>query len=114
MRRDMGLIRLLLLEQEGHEAVDLSDYTEEQQVYHAALLIDAGLLRGGVLHDAEKKVTGVMIVDVTWAGHDFLAAARSAGIWAKAMTKVKTAGVDVSLTLLKELLTQYAKDAIGL
>ena len=42
MKRDMNLIRVLLLETEGEEPKpDLSDYTEEQRVYHSALLIEA-------------------------------------------------------------------------
>lgn len=44
MRRDMDLVRLLLLQVEGEEAPDLSAYTNEQQIYHKALLIDAGLV----------------------------------------------------------------------
>ena len=37
MKRDMNLIRLLLLETEGEDPKpDLSAYTEEQSVYHSA------------------------------------------------------------------------------
>lgn len=47
MKRDMDLIRLKLMQVEGEEpAPDLSAYTEEQQVYHMALLIEAGLVDG--------------------------------------------------------------------
>jgi len=42
MRRDMNLIRQLLLLYEGEEPKpDLSQFSEDQQVYHSALLIEA-------------------------------------------------------------------------
>ncbi len=44
MKRDMDLIRLLLRGYEGEEPKpDLSNYTNEQKVYHDQLLADAGL-----------------------------------------------------------------------
>ncbi|NBK26280.1 MAG: DUF2513 domain-containing protein, partial [Spirochaetia bacterium] len=46
MRRDMDLIRLILLDVEGEEKPDLSGYTQEQITYHKYLLIDADLAEG--------------------------------------------------------------------
>lgn len=46
MKRDMDLVRLLILEVEGEEEVNLSGYTDEQKLYHKYLLIDAGLAEG--------------------------------------------------------------------
>lgn len=52
MKRDMELIRLLLLEVEGEEPKpDLSAYSSETQAYHLALLVDAGL------DDVLKKIS---------------------------------------------------------
>jgi hypothetical protein len=110
----MDLVRLLLLEAEGHEKMDLSNYTEEQQTYHSAQLIDAGLVRGAVLRDDQGTATGTAVVDLTWAGHDFLAPARSEGTWKKAMAKIKSAGVDLPIAVLKDLLMQLSKDALGI
>ena len=41
MERDMGLIRLLLVDAEGEEHPDFSGYTPEQLGYHKALLVKA-------------------------------------------------------------------------
>lgn len=114
MRRDMELIRLLLLRAEGQEPIELSKYSEAQRIYHSAQLIDANLLRGVVRRDAEGNATGAVTVDLTWAGHDFLAAARSQNVWSKAMQKLKSTGIDIPLSLLKELLVQYSKQTLGL
>ena len=114
MRRGMELIRLLLLEAEGDEPAELSKYSEEQQIYHAAQLIDAGLLRGHPRRDKDGELVGVIIMDLTWAGHDFLASARSTGTWTKAMSKLKAVGVDVPLSVMKALLEHYAKELLGM
>lgn len=59
MKRDMNLIRLQLLESEGGEPKpDLSAYTEEQLMYHSALLIEAGLVHGEIITD--DQLVGVM------------------------------------------------------
>jgi hypothetical protein len=52
MHRDMNLIRQLLLLYEGDEPKpDLSEFSEDQQVYHSALLIEAKLVDGSILND---------------------------------------------------------------
>ena len=110
MRRDMDLVRLLLLKAEGHEKVKLKGFTKKQQLYHQAKLIEAKLLAGHVYHNPDTwQVEDVMVWDVTWAGHDFLAAARSDSVWSKARAKLKSLGGDASLSLMKELLTSIAK-----
>jgi TIR domain/Hypothetical protein (DUF2513) len=73
MRRDENLLlKLLLLAEGGEPKPDLSGYTEEQQAYHAAILIDSGLLAGETVKDHTGQVRGAVIVDLTPAGHDFL------------------------------------------
>jgi len=46
MKRDMDLIRLLLFQVEGEKELDLSDYSDEQKLYHQRLLLEAGLVHG--------------------------------------------------------------------
>lgn len=114
MRRDADLIRLLLLEYEGEQPKpDLSAYTPEQQLEHEALLIEAGLIHGQVLKGSNGFPAGVIILRLTWAGHEFLAAARSESIWKKVREQVKKAGVQVPISVLEELLKQFIKQSIG-
>jgi hypothetical protein len=115
MKRDMDLIRLLLLQCEGEEPKpDLSSYTEEQQVYHAALLVEAALIHGAVLKDGEGHLVGAAMVRLTWAGHEFLDAARNETIWRKAGERIKKAGVQVTVAVLEELLKKLLKEPLGL
>jgi hypothetical protein len=105
MKRDMNLIRLLLLETEGEET---------QSVYHSALLVEAGLVHGEIILDGSGQPTGAVILRLTWAGHEFLDAARNDTIWHKAGERIKKSGVDVTLSLLQEILKQLAKQSLGL
>lgn len=115
MKRDMNLIRLLLLETEGQAPKpDLSNYSEKQQVYHTALLIDAGLVDGIAIKDSSGEIQATNVYRLTWAGHEFLDAARNETVWQKTQENIKKTGVDVTISILKDLLTQTLKQTLGL
>ena len=114
MKRDMELIRGLLFEFEGETKPDLSKWTEEQKLYHAALLIEAGLLRGEVIHDSQGKIATAIIYRLTWEGHEFLDAARDETVWKKVRDKLETVGTNVALPLLVSLLTDFTKQKLGI
>jgi len=115
MKRDMNLIRLLLLETEGEDPKpDLSAFSEDHRVYHSALLIEAGLVHGQIIEDGSGQPAGTVILRLTWAGHEFLDAARNDTIWHKAGERIKKSGVDVTISLMKEILNQLLKQSLGL
>lgn len=47
-------------------------------------------------------------------GHEFLDAARNDTIWKKAGEKIKQSGVQVTVSLLEELLKKLLKESLGL
>ena len=119
MKRDMELVRLLLIHYEGEEEVDLSKYPTQQQFYHVKKMIEAGLIDGKVEHvfgPASETVyqppSGLMVL--TWYGHDFLDAAKNQAVWKKAMGKVRESGGTVAFEVLKALLVAYGRDLVGL
>jgi hypothetical protein len=115
MKRDMNLIRLLLLETEGEDPKpDLSPFTEDQRVYHSALLIEAGLVDGQIIQDSNGHPADTVTLRLTWSGHEFLDAARNDTIWHKAGERIKKSGVDVTVSLMKEILNQLLKQSLGL
>ena len=115
MKRDMELIRLLLLVVENDEPVpEVEKYSEEQQTYHLALCIEAGLIDGAVVKDMNGYPAAASAIRLTWAGHELLDAARNNTIWNKALAHLKKAGVQVTLPLLEELLKKTAKEVLGL
>jgi len=113
MKRDMNLVRLILLEQEG-ETVDFSGYTENQIVYHAALAIEANLVHGSIIEDEHGQPRGTAILRMTWAGHDFLDAAKNDTIWKKVTGGINEKGLSLTFDLLKSSLESAIRQQIGL
>lgn len=111
MKRDMNLIRLLLLEEEGGNP-NLTDYTEKEKVYNAALAIEAGLLHGKVI-ESDGQPEGVSIFRLTWEGHDFLDAARNESVWKKVSEKVKDKGMSLTYAVLKTTLEGMIRQQIN-
>lgn len=118
MRRDMNLIRKILLEIEEADSgwaprLEIEGYSESQVGYHAFLLIDAGLANG---HDASTLrsdgPTG-LITNLTWEGHEFAEAARNDDRWSRAMGVVTEKGGDVTLGVLKQLLVDMMTTSFG-
>ena len=119
MKRDMDLVRSILLKIEasegdprmrirlgsfeGHSAIEVS--------YHVKLMTQAGLI------EAKDRSTFDGFrwepQQLTWAGHEFLAAARDGNLWerAKRIALKQTGGL--SLEVLQEVLINLAKQAVG-
>ncbi len=118
MKRDMDLVRSILLKieaseddrragiklgsVEGHSAVEVS--------YHVKLLAQAGLIEAKHLStfDTSKWVPR----QLTWAGHEFLDAARDANLWERAKCTVLKQTGGLSLEVLKSVLIKLAKQAV--
>lgn len=117
MKRDMDLIRDLLLEIEAMppgSVYDSSDSTiegEEPIVIreHMELLQDAAFLKGCF---AERS--GISCAGLTWQGHDFLAAARTQSVWNEAKKTLREKAMTVPIAVLSQLLVKIASRQLGL
>ncbi|WP_038162503.1 DUF2513 domain-containing protein [Verrucomicrobium sp. BvORR106] len=110
MKRDLDLIRLLLLlEETGETPEAMSGYTEDQVLYHVELAIEAGLLQGAVVHDESGRVIGATTEKLTWEGHDFLDAARNETVWKEVQGKVSKAGGAWTFEVVKALLVETVR-----
>lgn len=125
MKRDMDLVRNLLLEIEGGRRAfelmtpDIAEILGEDGAgkmpreqaelieYHLALLDEAGLIT------IQAKLSGAVwqIGQITWAGHDFLDTIRDPAIWRETKAGAKQAG-GFSLDLLKALAKGLIKKKI--
>lgn len=114
MKRDMELIRLLLLDTEGEEKPDLSGYSEQQLLYHTALLIDAELVEGAIIPGSDGLPIAAHIIRLNWKGHEFLDAARNQSVWKKVMEKVKSGGASLPLPVIQDMLISFLKKQAGL
>jgi len=125
MKRDMDLIRALLLHYEGEDPVDMSVWAKDQILYHTGLLHDAGLLQSSITRLVRRRVkqTGDLKefheseqipTQLTWEGHEFLDKSRSDEIWAKARSNVKENVVSIGFNLMSSLLDATIKTKLGI
>jgi len=117
MKRDMNLIRLILLALEGDQEADArskAQYEKPVIAYHAALLIEAGLVEGATTKDADGMPARYFLQKMTWAGHDFLDSMRDDTIWKKAQEKVLKPVGGVAFDVLKEWLKAEMRNKLGL
>lgn len=120
MKRDMDLIRKLVLAVESHphgfapEEISIEGYSPEQIAYHSYLLIQAGLAEGSEGSTLESSGPEGMISNLTWAGHEFAEASRDDGRWRKATGLIRDKGGAMTISVVTGVLTQLAKQALGL
>lgn len=113
MKRDMDVIRRILLEIEASETPYLN-YNEREDVQHAVLLHDAGFIVG-TSHRADAH--GVILITVerlTWSGHEFLQSIRDDSLWSKAKEKVVMPGASWTVEVLKEWAKYEIKSKLGI
>lgn len=119
MKRDLDLVRRMMGIFEEMPPGPFCRFNMEAgatpaEVYeHLSLMIDAGLIRGRVSPNREEPDRGGFLIEgITWAGHDFLDAARNDEIWAKTKKRLLAAG-SWSFGLLLEVLKDEGKRRIG-
>ncbi len=118
MKRDFELVREVLLAVEASDntqgLIDLTlpGHDDKAVSYHVKLLAEAGLIEANdlsTMHGFEWKPRSL-----TWAGHEFLDAARNDTVWNKAMTKLKGQAATVPFEVLKAVVLQTCRDYWGL
>lgn len=119
MHRDMDLAREILLVVESHphgyspQKIEVEGYTQEQIGYHAYLLLQAGLVEGLERNLDQAPSPSAIILNLTWAGHEFLASSRSPTVWAQAKQVIAKAG-DGSFSVWQSVLTELVKRSLGI
>lgn len=117
MKRDMELIREILLEAErivvpgGQQFPTLTvEGWDHAVVYeHARLLTSAGFLIA-----AYELSNAIPVRGITWEGYDLLDSIRDDSVWANVKKKIAEAGGSVPIDLLQPLATQFLRSKLGL
>ena len=91
MKRDMDLIRKMLLAIEADEhgfapKIEIDGYTQGDIGYHAVLLGEAGLAIVSNITTFGAKSPQAIVNRLTWEGHEFLDASRENQIWIAVLT----------------------------
>ena len=117
MKRDMGLIREILiyveLQPAGQPIQTIATNCDDSATVgeHIQLLIGANLLEGEVVSLTEPAF---IINRLTWEGHDFLQAIHNDTVWRKIIAKAKELGGSLTLEIAKELGKKYLADLAGI
>jgi hypothetical protein len=121
MKRNMDLIRSILLIAEEQPsrgrrppALVVDGVDDATVAKHIELLADAGFVEANLLRTETESAIRGQVVRITWQGHEFLDAARSNTIWAKAKTEIAAKAGSVPLELLHRLLLKMSARALDL
>lgn len=114
MKRDMDLIREILLRLEQHYLDEIEGHSAKEIAYHVSLLEGAGLVTQDIYSNLFLNDSMLEGIRITWAGHEFLDASRSVSIWEKAKNIAIEKTGALSFEVLKAILVQLGKDAINI
>ena len=122
MKRDMDLVRTILLKVEADPKFDgtmqpasavklgIEGHSEGEVAYNSAQLVEAGFLTGNTKMATQGLV---MVGKLTWEGHEFLDTVRDPDIWRKTKDRAKTV-TTVGLGFLWEIAKAEIKTKLGL
>ncbi len=111
MKRDMDLVREILLALEGIPAAtspstpEIDGFSNEQVGSHVHLMIEGGLLDGSEVTSLQSKFPEYISLSITWDGYDFLELSKNSSVWKDVKDQIRERGVSVSFDLLRKLLT---------
>jgi hypothetical protein len=121
MKRDMDLIRRLLLELEEKDLgngqwvdFDVHDGEEIKVTEHLFLLSEAGFIEGNNLNTLSDRMFKAR--RLTWSGHDFVDSIRNDDTWRKTKDGALAAGgwtVDLLRDLAKGLIKKQIEELTG-
>jgi hypothetical protein len=122
MKRDMDLVREILLVVEGIEPG--AEVSKEMLAHLADYPVLAEhvrwLERGGIIEASLLEVEGLnypalfTIYRLTWEGADFLESIRDPEVWRQTKAKLVVKGGALTFDLVKAVATAYVKGALGL
>ncbi len=109
MKRDFELIKRILIEIESfpddrYRNIKIEGYPKQEVDYHLYLLEQKNLIDAQNWKDNMGDEWNVS--KLTWAGHEFLDAAKNDTVWKKAKQTIAEKGGNISFEVLKTLLQQ--------
>lgn len=118
MKRDMDLIRDILIRTEEAEAplnasdIESEEYTYQEVCYHIDLMRAHGLLDAEIEHDYSREYADCEINGLTWDGFDYLEAIRDPKIWNKTKETVHRIVGSTTMEVIKDTAVMVARKLI--
>lgn len=125
MKRDMELVRRILLEVQSRtdvepRKVEIEGIEQITLARHVEMLVEAEFLQGTIAKPSgSRNYPVVWVTDLSWAGHDFLGALENESVWSSIKQSFGAAELaTMPLSVLKDvgvaLLKEYAMGKVGL
>lgn len=108
MKRDMGLVRRILMEvADSREPLSAELFTDDRHdfqevAYHFKIMGEAGLLNATLL-PGDDGFYAAMATSLTWEGQDFLSAVSNQGVWKKVSMAIAKRTGDATFDVVKAL-----------
>jgi hypothetical protein len=115
MKRDLELIRKILLVVEDEQPQSLPDESSERIGYHVQLLLDAGFVEGKVMWSQVGEAYiphGYVVQRITMAGHDYLDSVRDPKVWTKTKSVLENVGGSAALEVVKDVAVKITAELI--
>lgn len=121
MKRDMELIRTILVQVEERNETNMDDLLPdptdaeagERYGYHVKMLVDEGFLDG--VDASSMDGPNWLNLELRWQGHEFLSTLRDPTVWEKTKTvagKAGGGGVQIMAEIGKTIITEAAKEQL--
>ena len=120
MKRNLELVRKILLAMESHEHgfyseyPEIENYTKEEIGYHAFIMKQAGLIDAAERSNLSSKSPDAVPINLTWLGHEFLESTKDEKLWEKAKKVVIEPVGGIAIDVLTEWLKAEAKSKLGI
>lgn len=109
MKRDMDLVRLILLEiEDKYSSTAIYDlavdgYDTETVAYHCKILYEAGLISDYKAQYADNEIYVFGVGSLTWGGNDFLEKIRDDSQWKKVKETITQKGLPLAIDTIKSV-----------
>ena len=117
MKRDMGLIRAILLRvEEEYGGISITNLSIEgnsleEVAVHCKMLEDAGLVTSCGINYADNGIHSFSVGDLTWDGAEYLDKIRDDSLWEKTKTMARERGVPLVFDTVKEISSKLVSAA---
>lgn len=107
MKRDLDLIRLVLLQMESADGslelgqINRADASEASLLYHVELMEDQGLIHASILRDTNGEALDCTLKTITWTGQEYLDSVRDPRVWSRTKQALSAVGA-VTLKVVEE------------
>jgi len=114
MKRDMELVRAILLTMEAHAAgfaphpFTIAKYDQDVIGHHVWLMAQGDLVTASEITGLGDASPTALPLSITWQGHDFLDTVRNDRVWRKLKTELKDRSLTLPFSLLQALALKIA------